>query len=396
MCTTEKDREITALSKQLMASYEELSLVYKLSQQLQLTDELEPFFRSCHADLQELIGAESLILFMKKPPSENSPSIIAGKMELSCDEISSISKYLLSRLESTDRPIILSDISAHPSLVRIFKKTSPVILSWPIISDDNPTGLITAISTSRNAGFDTSDAHLLSTVARQISSFLENRSLLSNIEELLLGLLRILVNTIDAKDTYTRGHSQRVAIIAKTISESLGLGNDQGRKIYLAGLLHDIGKIGIDEAILRKPGKLTKEEFDTIKQHTIIGAKIISSLKQFRLIIPGVLYHHERYDGGGYPEGLREQQIPLMGMIVGLADCFDAITSDRTYRKAMRFGEAIDMIRSCSGKQFSPILVNGFLECNFDDMKREISEISENNISVKKFSELNWLTMYNH
>lgn len=393
MSNGQKDTEITALSQQLMTSYEELSLVYKLSQQLKLTDNLEPFFRSCHEDLRELIGADTLTLFMKNPPSGHDSFLISGNMELSHEEVVSISRYLLTRLESTSRPIILSDVSAHPSLVKILKTTTPVILSWPILSDDEPTGLLTAISNSRSDVFDTSDAHLLSTVARHISSFLENRSLLNDIEELLIGLLTILVNTIDAKDTYTRGHSQRVAIIAQTIALSLGLEKDESEKVYFAGLLHDIGKIGIDEVILRKPGKLTEKEFATIKKHTIIGSKIISSLKQFRLIIPGILYHHERYDGGGYPEGLKEQQIPLMGMIVGLADCFDAITSDRTYRKAMEFEEAIDTIKGCSGTQFSPILVNGFLECDFGNL---MMELSQEHIGKEKLPELHWLTIHNH
>jgi HD-GYP domain-containing protein (c-di-GMP phosphodiesterase class II) len=147
-----------------------------------------------------------------------------------------------------------------------------------------------------------------------------------------------------------------VAFISRWIAERLGevepLTEEQIHKVYLTGLLHDIGKIGVDESVLRKKGKLTDEEFDCIKKHPSIGAGILRDIKQMRDIVPGVLCHHERLDGRGYPNGLVGDQMPLIGKIVGLADSFDAMTSKRIYRDAMTVDKALEQIREGLGTQF--------------------------------------------
>ena len=129
----------------------------------------------------------------------------------------------------------------------------------------------------------------------------------------------------------------------------------------MAGLLHDVGKIGVPETVLQKTGKLTAEEFEQMKKHPEIGARILHDIKQVKDIIPGVMHHHERYDGKGYPTGLAGENIPLMGRIICLADCFDAMTSNRTYRKALPLEVALGEIRRCSGTQFDPRLTEAFL-----------------------------------
>ena len=141
------------------------------------------------------------------------------------------------------------------------------------------------------------------------------------LKDLLVGLTRSLTTAIDAKDTYTYGHSERVARIAVELGRELGLEGDDIGDIYLAGLLHDVGKIGIRDDVLRKPGKLTPEEQDHIRQHVTIGYAILADLRQIRNLLPGVLYHHERYDGKGYPDGLVGENIPLLARILAVADC---------------------------------------------------------------------------
>jgi len=186
--------------------------------------------------------------------------------------------------------------------------------------------------------------------------FIENGRLFNDLKELFIGSLKALTSSIDAKDPYTRGHSERVAFISRWIAERLAeeelLQEEQIHKIYLAGLLHDIGKIGIDESVLRKKGKLTREEINHIRAHPSIGAGILSQIKQMRDIVPGVLSHHERIDGKGYPNGLTGPQIPLTGKIVGLADSFDAMTSKRTYRGALSVEQTLAEIEERSGTQF--------------------------------------------
>jgi HD-GYP domain-containing protein (c-di-GMP phosphodiesterase class II) len=193
-------------------------------------------------------------------------------------------------------------------------------------------------------------------VASECAVFIENNRLFNDLKELFIGSLKALTRSIDAKDRYTRGHSERVAFISKWIAEHIAeaeqLDQEQIQRIYLAGLLHDIGKIGIDEKLLCKTDQLTARERNRLRMHPSIGANILSGIKQMRDIIPGVLYHHERIDGSGYPTGLKGDQIPLMGKIVGLADCFDAMTSERVYRETLTLEQAIAEVESRLGTQF--------------------------------------------
>jgi putative two-component system response regulator len=208
--------------------------------------------------------------------------------------------------------------------------------------------------------------------------FVENGRLFNDLKELFVGSLKALTNSIDAKDEYTRGHSERVALIARWIAERVAerepLEDEQIHKIYLAGLLHDIGKIGIDENVLRKNGKLTPEERACICRHPAIGAGILRGIKQMRDIVPGVLCHHERVDGRGYPEGLTGDEIPLTGKIVGLADSFDAMTSRRTYRDAMSVEHALDEIRKGLGTQFDARIGTIFLESDVERLWEILQE----------------------
>jgi putative two-component system response regulator len=137
----------------------------------------------------------------------------------------------------------------------------------------------------------------------------------------------------------------------------------------MAGLLHDVGKIGVPEAVLQKTGRLTPEEFEQMKKHPQVGAHILADLKQVADIVPGVMHHHERYDGKGYPTGLSGEQIPMMGRIICLADCFDAMTSNRTYRKALPLEVALAEIRRCGGTQFDPALTEVFLKIGVDRLR---------------------------
>jgi HD-GYP domain-containing protein (c-di-GMP phosphodiesterase class II) len=142
----------------------------------------------------------------------------------------------------------------------------------------------------------------------------------------------------------------------------------------MAGLLHDVGKIGVPEAVLQKTGRLTAEEFEQMKKHPGVGARILADIKQVEDIIPGVLHHHERFDGKGYPAGLSGQNIPLMGRIICLADCFDAMTSNRTYRRALPLEVALSEIRRCSGTQFDPSLAEAFLRINIATFRELLTD----------------------
>jgi HD-GYP domain-containing protein (c-di-GMP phosphodiesterase class II) len=167
--------------------------------------------------------------------------------------------------------------------------------------------------------------------------------------ELFLGTIRALAQAIDAKDPYTRGHSARVNFYSLVLARQLGLASQEIRDIDVASLLHDVGKIGVDDAILKKPGLLTPEEFEVMKTHTTQGAAIMSQIPKMKDILPGLRSHHERVKGGGYPDGIAGEQIPLMARIIAVADTFDAMTTDRPYQRAMSFDAARDRINQLRG-----------------------------------------------
>jgi putative nucleotidyltransferase with HDIG domain len=173
-------------------------------------------------------------------------------------------------------------------------------------------------------------------------------------------------SAIDAKDPYTRGHSDRVARVSVRLAEEMGCDEEVIRTLYLGGLLHDVGKIGIDDGVLRKPGKLTDAEYDHIKTHAEIGYRILRGLRKMGHVLPIVLHHHESWDGKGYPFGLTAQNIPFLARIVAVADAFDAMSSDRPYRQGMEDEKLDAIFRAGAGKQWDPDVVAAFFSARDD------------------------------
>jgi HD-GYP domain-containing protein (c-di-GMP phosphodiesterase class II) len=179
--------------------------------------------------------------------------------------------------------------------------------------------------------------------------------------ELFIGNMRAFVAAIDAKDPYTRGHSERVAMYSRTIARYLQLPDEVQHKVWISGLLHDVGKIGVEDLVLRKEGKLTAEEFEQMKMHTVIGYDIMRPIEQLREMVPGIRSHHEAWNGRGYPDGLKGEQIPLYGRIIGVADTFDAITTNRPYQQAYSLEYAVETIKKLTGSRFDAKIVTAFL-----------------------------------
>ncbi len=186
------------------------------------------------------------------------------------------------------------------------------------------------------------------------------------IRSLFLSTIEALVGSLEAKDSCTEGHSRRVTIYSLFIGKKLNLDDQLLNNIRITGILHDIGKIGISEAILNKPGSLSDSEFKVIKQHPIIAEQILRSIPQLDEIRKAIRHHHERYDGAGYPDGLKGEDIPLISRIIAVADCYDAMISDRPYRSALSKEIAIDEIMKNKGSQFDPKIVDAFTGIDFD------------------------------
>jgi len=218
----QREEELTVLSQELSGRYEELSLIYKLGQDLQITDDPGRFLERFSQDLLDLIGARGLMLLVVHRLTGKESCFEVGQLPVSGDSAKSVCRYILGLGQNRHEPIILSDISAHPSLVHVLKTTRMELLAWPLKPSAASQGILVAVGAGRSEEFDSSDAKLLGSIAEHTASFLQNRFLLADIEELLTGFLTSLVSAIDAKDPYTRGHSQRVAYIAQVIAESLG------------------------------------------------------------------------------------------------------------------------------------------------------------------------------
>jgi HD-GYP domain-containing protein (c-di-GMP phosphodiesterase class II) len=193
-----------------------------------------------------------------------------------------------------------------------------------------------------------------------IRAFGRERDLNDSLEDANVSLTESLVNALDARDPYSGGHSVAVAVYSRDIAVEIGLDPHTVQRIYLAGLLHDVGKIAVPDAILRKPAALTDEEFDEIKKHPVVGEQILAPSAHFQDILPGVRHHHERIDGKGYPDNLRDEEIPLIARIIAVADAYNAMTSDRPYRDAMQPALAMRILIQNQGMQHDPFIVSAF------------------------------------
>jgi putative nucleotidyltransferase with HDIG domain len=206
-------------------------------------------------------------------------------------------------------------------------------------------------------------AETFNTMADQVQDYIVRlRAAAQENSELFMGTVKALAEAIDEKDPYTRGHSDRVNKYAVLLAKQLGLSRKEIRDIHIASLFHDIGKIGIEDKILRKPAVLTDQEYTVMKQHPDKGAQMLTKIKAMKDIIPGMHYHHERWDGTGYPKGMKGEQIPLAARIVAVADAFDAMTTNRPYQKAMPFDKAIARLFELSDRAFDRRVVSAFAD----------------------------------
>lgn len=259
------------------------------------------------------------------------------------------------------------------------------ILCVPMKYKDEPIGVITLGDKRTGLPFVTPDAKILFALATLVGTTIQNARFFNQLQDLFITTVSSLSSAIDEKDTYTEGHSKRVTEFSLKIAEELNMSEKDKNILELTARLHDLGKIGVSEAILDKPGKLNDEEWKIMKAHPLKGVKILqpaenlkdtlTAVREARLlipkedikkIIPGIKHHHERYDGKGYPDGLVGEDIPLMARIIAVADAFDAMTSKRAYRDAMTEKEAIEELKKNAGYQHDPNIVELFLQSRKD------------------------------
>ncbi len=240
-------------------------------------------------------------------------------------------------------------------------KTRSLICA-PVKIKEKVIGVLEAINKQGEEGFDQEDNYLLTSLADQVAIALDNARLYQELEEMFFQTAESLADAIEKRDPYTGGHTKRVTLYSLAIARYLQLNPLERKWLKIASVLHDIGKIGIEDQILRKPNLLSPEEFHAIKHHPDMGAEIIEHIRQLKEIIPVVKYHHEQLDGSGYPQGLKGEEIPTLAKIVAVADTYDAMTTDRPYRKAMGKDVAIEELKRRSGIQFDSEVVEAFIQ----------------------------------
>jgi HD-GYP domain-containing protein (c-di-GMP phosphodiesterase class II) len=245
--------------------------------------------------------------------------------------------------------------SGAPQSVRRYASVAAGALGW-----------LVAVNPLEDRAIRPADIERLQYVGSLIVAQLSNARIYADLKELLFGIIQTLTAAIDAKDPYTSGHSERVARIAVRLAEELEMPAPKRSDLYLAGLLHDVGKIGVDDVLLKKSGALTPEEYRKIQAHVEIGVTILKDLKKLHHILPGVRHHHESMDGTGYPDHLRGEEIPLEARILAVADSFDAMSSNRPYRARLSLGQIDAILRRGRDVQWDPAVIDALFSCRSD------------------------------
>jgi len=376
--------ELANLSANLAATYEELSLLYRISGSMRVTQEPADFMHTVCEDLLEVMNVSAAAAVEYARPSVGGPDtvVIAGEIDLTVEQLRHLLTGLIAGRFREEQGAVVDNNFApqEPEIARAVRN----FVAVPLVAEEGCIGVLVGLN--KLAGdFDSIDIKLLGSIGSQASVFLANSRLYAERQGLLMGVLHALTASIDAKDPYTCGHSHRVAMISRRIAEQMEFPPEKIERIYLCGLLHDIGKIGVPEAVLTKPGRLTEDEYEKIRRHPSIGARILGGIRQLDEVVEGLLTHHERPDGRGYPQGLGAGELPIDGLIVGLADSFDAMTSDRTYRNALPLQAVVDEIRKYAGAQFDEKVVEALLRMDIekllDESRREADTVFPVNAS---------------
>ena len=366
------ETEIDSLSTQLANSYEELSLIYQISGGMKVNRGASEFFRQACSDVCGVMNVRAVGYSLKSDASSSNEPALIGEHGLTPEMLKRMADELIDMLRSRKSTLFVTDIKNDKRLSWLTGHVGQ-ILAVPLQRQDQVLGCLFALD-KPTGEFDSVDGKLLNSIANQSAIYLENSMLFEHVHSLMMGFVHSLTSAVDAKDPYTCGHSERVALFSKLLASQIKLPEKEIERIYMSGILHDVGKIGVPESVLHKTGKLTNEEFDQMKKHPQIGARILADIKQVEDLIPGVLYHHERYDGKGYPARLSGEKIPLPGRIICVADCFDAMTSNRTYRRALPLEVAMIEVRRCAGTQFDPALAEAFLRIDREEICRLIRD----------------------
>jgi response regulator RpfG family c-di-GMP phosphodiesterase len=341
-----------------------LETIYKVGNAINSIRTIEKMLNQIAEILLDVfVDIERVCILLKDKGKDFKPRFIKNRDEIVPYPFQ-ISRSIVNKAVEEQVCILANDAShdtRFSALESVIAMNLRSVMCAPLVSKKTVLGLIYVDNREKPNCFDENDMALISALASQSATAIENSQLYESLQKSYYESTLALMNTVEAKDPYTRGHSRRTSRYSVGIAQEMKLSDDHCKRVKTAAELHDIGKIGVRDLIIGKESPLSTIEFDTIQSHVLTGENILRPIEFLNFALPTVRNHHEHYDGSGYPDGLKRDEIPLGARIVGAADAFDAMTTQRPYNKPMPIKKALQELKSLKGKQFDPVIVDALV-----------------------------------
>ena len=358
----QSELEKRSLASETLNKYKEIALLYDMAEQVSSCLETREVARLVIEQARRVIRLSCVAVLLIDAGSGKMETIAnfgcvspaAGKVELGVGIEGSI--------WASGRAEIVNDVQADPRFAGGCVEVRSLICA-PLKAQDRVVGII-KLGSREPVTYCAEDLKLFTTIASLAAVAIENAGLYEQLKESFYTTVYTLAETIEKRDPYTGNHTKRVMEYSLAIGRTLGLGEDDMTRLQLGAVLHDVGKIGIRDSVLLKESPLTNEEFEQIKMHAVYGHEMLSRISRLSTAIPGVRQHHEKFDGRGYPDALKGEEIDITARIIAVADSYDAMTTDRPYRKGLTIDEAFAELKKHSGTQFDPVVVDAFFASN--------------------------------
>ena len=344
-----------------------LELLYEVNRKAANITRLPDMLEQVISMTQHVLDAEAAsVLLFHDNDQELYFEVASGPVGKALRQVKLNTQYgIAGQVARTGKPLIVNNVTRSTNFHKLIDDTTGFstksLVCAPLCVSHEILGVIEVLNKRDGSFFDEQDMEVVVSVAATSAMAIENTRLHQTVLEAYKNTITALAAVIDAKDSYTRGHSQRVMEYSLKAGASLSLSPDEMETLEYAGILHDVGKIAIDSSILQKPGPLTPAEWELMYTHPAIGADLLKEIPFLEKASELVLNHHEKYDGKGYPGGLKGEEIPTGARLIAVADAFDTMTTDRAYRSALSIDTAVKELNSCSGTQFCPVAVKALL-----------------------------------
>ncbi|MBD3182154.1 HD domain-containing protein [Candidatus Poribacteria bacterium] len=380
----EQELKSDNLASEIINIYQELNLLYELGELLSSVLDAKEICRIVLDQAVDIINPKSAFVMLIEPDTDELVMTASMGIDNKFKDLRlQMKESIYSKVIRNGSPTVIDDLEKYPELQDKISKDNDLftipIMVVPINIKEKVSGIISMSEKENGKKFTTEDTKLITAMASQAGMSLGNARLYEEQREMFLGTVETLAAAVEAKDPYTIGHCRRVAEYAVLIGQELGLPEGEVADLRLAGILHDIGKIGISGLVLKKRGGLSRSEHEKLKNHPVKGAEIIGRMQHMKNIALWIKHHHECYDGSGYPDGLKEEEIPLHSRILALADAYDILTLSRNYNARYPYDIPIVKLHLSSGNQYDPAIVDIFLNLVRENgYKKYLDEYNKN------------------